>query len=116
MTNDDFRHTPTPSASENRATEEVSQSSFTELEHSESNYESTLRGAELARFHLKQAQERALRASVAYEQQLAERIEADKRRRKEVLAELDKLRRATEQTETEPEPKADTTLYKESWD
>jgi hypothetical protein len=116
MDKDDFRHTPTHSASENRATEEVSQNSFTELEHSESNYESTLRGAELARFHLKQAQERALRASVAYEQQLAERIEADSRRRKEVLAELDKLRRATKQTETEPEPETDPGFYYESWD
>jgi hypothetical protein len=117
MSNNDFTHTHTPSASENTpAPGEVSESFPSELEHSESNYETTLRGADLARFHLKQAQERAYRASVAYAQQLTAQIEADKRKREEVLAELSKLREAITPEKTEPEPELDPGVYLESWD
>lgn len=117
MSNDDFRHTPTPSASENApAHREVSESFPSELEHSQSNYETTLKGVELARFHLKQAQERAYLATLAYERELADRIEAEKRKREEVLSELSKLRQAVAEQKTEPELEADPTLYNESWD
>lgn len=131
MTNDDFRHTPTPSASENAPTDrEVSETPLTatsELEHSLSNYETTLKGAELAREILRQAQERAYRASVAYEQQLTAKIEADRLKRAEVRAELDLLRAqlsgadpqeesAESRSELENALDADPTLYKESWD
>ena len=122
MSENDFTHTPTPSATENAPTDrEVSETPLTatsELEHSLSNYETTLKGAELAREILRQAQERAYRASVAYEQQLSAQIEADRLKRAEVRAELDLLRAELtgSEPETEPEIEADPTLYNESWD
>lgn len=118
MDKDDFRHTPTPSASENASAHREVPESFppSELEHSQSNYETTLKGVELARFHLKQAQERAYLATLAYERELADRIEAEKRKREEVLSELSKLRQAVAEQKTEPELEPDPTLYNESWD
>ena len=122
MNTDDFRVTPTQSASENAPKpEEVSETSLyetSELEHSQTNYETTLKGAELARFHLRQAQERAYRASVAYEQQLSAQIEADRLKRAEVRAELDLLRAELtgSEPETEPELETDPAIYNESWD
>lgn len=122
MINDDFTHTPTPNATENAPTDrEVSETPLTassELEHSLSNYETTLKGAELAREILRQAQERAYRATLAYEQQLSAQIEADRLKRAEVRAELDLLRAELtgSEPETEPEQELDPTLYTESWD
>ena len=122
MSENDFTHTPAPDATENAPTDrEVSETPLTatsELEHSLSNYETTLKGAELAREILRQAQERAYRASVAYEQQLSAQIEADRLKRAEVRAELDLLRAELtgSEPETEPEIEADPTLYNESWD
>lgn len=124
MDKDDFRRMPTPGASENAPTDrEVSETPLTatsELEHSLSNYETTLKGAELAREILRQAQERAYRATIAYEQELTAQIEADRRKRAEVRAELDALRAelsgADPIEETELELNADPTLYSESWD
>jgi DNA repair exonuclease SbcCD ATPase subunit len=72
-----------------------------ELEHSQSNYESTLKGVALARYHLEQAQKRAYEASLAYQLELAKKIEAEKAKREAVLAELDRLRYDLAQQETE---------------
>ena len=71
---------------------EENESPELEAEHSQVIYESTLRGVALARYHLEQAQKRAYEASLAYQLELAKRIEEQKRKREEVLAELDRLR------------------------
>jgi len=63
-----------------------------EAQHAEVIYESTLKGVALARYHLEQAQKRAYEASLAYQLELAKRIEEQKLKRAEVLAELDLLR------------------------
>lgn len=63
-----------------------------EAQHAEVIYESTLKGVALARYHLEQAQKRAYEASLAYQLELAKRIEEQKLKRAEVLAELDRLR------------------------
>lgn len=63
-----------------------------EAQHAEVIYESTLKGVALARYHLAQAQKRAYEASLAYQLELAKRIEQQKLKREEVLAELDRLR------------------------
>lgn len=63
-----------------------------ELEHSKSNYESTLKGVELARHHLQIAQQKALARAQAYEYELQKNIEAEQIKRAEVLNELKTLR------------------------
>lgn len=71
---------------------EEKQSPDLEAQHAEVIYESTLKGVALARYHLEQAQKRAYEASLAYQLELAKRIEEQKLKRAEVLAELDRLR------------------------
>jgi hypothetical protein len=91
----------------------------TEADHAQSNYETSLKGVALARAHLRQAQERALRASQAYEEQQSLKIEAEKRKLAEIRAELDLLRADLSGAEPEAERKTelpDPDLFNESWD
>ncbi len=58
----------------------------------ETNYESTLRGVALARHYLAVAQQRAVIEATELAYELQDRIDAEEAKRREVLAELAKLR------------------------
>jgi len=58
----------------------------------ELNYESTLRGVALARHYLAVAQQRAVMEATELAYELQDRIDSEEAKRKEVLAELAKLR------------------------
>jgi hypothetical protein len=63
-----------------------------ELEHSKSNYESTLKGVALARHHLQIAQQKAVARAEAYAYELQKKIDEEQIKRLEVLNELKKIR------------------------
>jgi len=58
----------------------------------ELTYEQTLKGVELARHHLALAQQRALMEATELAYELKERIDREEAKRREVLAELAKIR------------------------